>query len=266
MMSGGNHRLGRRRGRSAALAGIVFVIWFGLSGALCDARAGQGYALIGAGGGLGGVLGGNDDGLHGYAGVIYAPAHTLSDTGWLLRGWAKAFEFTYKEDLPGRPDTRIRALGYGVQLEAGWQVAGPWGRLALLPGIAWRDHKLSPSDPGSRLEKGRFGLSVAADGEWRFGDRFGVMANGSYLTGFDDYWAQARPFIDLGRGWKTGLDFAGYGGPNYAKMRAGVFTSGYELPLTTFGRLFLGAAVGAQSDMDGKRVAPFVGVNVGLLF
>ena len=213
---------------------------------------------------MGGVLGGEDDGLHGFAGLIYAPAHTLSDTGLLLRGWAKAFQFTYDSDLPGRP--RITALGYGVQLEAGWQIAGPWGRAALLPGIAWRDHELSPPDPGSRLEDDRFGASLTADGEWRLSDRFGVMANATYVTGFDDYWVQARPFVHLGGGWKAGLDLAGFGGEDYDKMRAGVFTSGYELPVKAFGRLFLGAAAGVQSDRDGTRLAPFAGVNVGLLF
>jgi hypothetical protein len=73
---------------------------------------------------------------------------------------------------------------------------GPGGRLALLPGVVWRDHELTPSDPGSRLEDERFGVSLTADGEWRFGDRFGVMANGTYLTGFEDYWVQSRPFVD----------------------------------------------------------------------
>jgi hypothetical protein len=269
-MGARGQRPGGRRGRDAALPGVAFIFCVGISGALCDARAGEGYALMGAGGGVGGVLagtlGGRDDGLHGYAGVIYAPGQSLSDTGVVLRAWAKSFEFTYLTDLPGEPDARIRALGYGVQVEAGWQIAGRWGRAALLPGVAWRGHKLEPSDPGSRLEKDRIGLSLAADGEWRFSDRFGVMANASYLTWFDDYWVQARPFVDLGHGWKVGLDFAGYGGPDYAKMHAGVFTSGYELPITAFGRLFLGASAGVQSDWDGKRVAPFASINIGLLF
>jgi hypothetical protein len=234
---------------------MMLVAWLAVSG---NAKAGEGYALTG--------LGGSTDGLHGYAGVIYAPGHSLSDTGFLLRGWAKSFAFTYETDLPDKPDARIEALGYGVQAEAGWQIAGRWGRAALLPGIAWRDYKLDPSDPGSRLETDRIGLSLAADGEWRLSDRFGIMANASYLTGFDDYWAQARPFVHLGSGWKIGLDFAGYGGPDYAKMRAGLFTSGYELPVKAFGRLFLGAEAGVQSDVDGKRVVPFAGINIGLLF
>jgi hypothetical protein len=264
-MGGERQGFGRRTGRGVALLGVVFAVW-GLSGAPQEASAGEGFALVGAGGGLGGIIGGHDDGLHGFAGVIYAPGHSLSDTGVLLRGWAKAFEFDYHTDLPGEPDARIRARGYGFQVEAGWQIAGRWGRAALLPGVAWRHHKLTPSDPGSRLEDNRFGVSLTADGEWRFRERFGIMANATYLTGFDDYWAQARPFVDLGSGWKVGLDFAGWGGPDYAKMRAGVFTSGYELPVKIFGRTFLGASAGVQSDTDGKRVAPFAGLNVGLLF
>jgi hypothetical protein len=265
-MDGRRQTSGRVQGRGGALLGAAIAAWLALSGAPGVATAGEGFALVGVGAGLGGLIGGDDDGLHGFAGVIYAPGHSLSDTGVLLRGWAKALDFDYHTDLPGEPDTRIRALGYGFQVEAGWQIAGPRGRLALLPGIAWRDHELTPSDPDSRLEDERFGVSLTADGEWRFSDRFGIMANATYLTGFDDYWAQARPFVDLGSGWKVGLDFAGWGGPDYAKMRAGVFTSGYELPFRIFGRTFLGASAGAQSDTDGKHAAPFAGINIGVLF
>jgi hypothetical protein len=270
----GNERrqLGRRQGRSkAALPGVVFAALLVVSGIGCDARAGEGYALMGVGGGpggaLGGILGGDGaDGLHGYAGVIYAPGHLLSDTGLLLRAWAKAFEFSYETDLIGMPDARIRALGYGVHLEAGWQIAGPWGRAALIPGVAWRGHNLTPADPGSRLEKDRIGLTLTADGEWRFSNRYGVMANVSYDSAFRDYWVQMRPFVDLGDGWKVGIDYAGYGGPDYTIVRAGAFTSGYELPINVFGRVFVGAEAGVQRHIDRNRVAPFAGVNVGVLF
>jgi hypothetical protein len=267
-MDGWRRNFGSVQGRGALLLGAAFAAWLVVSGEAKagEATAGQGYALVGVGAGLGGLVGGHDDGLHGFAGVIYAPGHSLSDRGILLRGWAKGLDINYHTDLPGAPDTRIRALGYGVQVEAGWQFAGRRGRLALLPGVVWREYELKPSDPGSRLEDERFGVSLTADGEWRFGDRFGVMANATYLTNFDDYWVQSRPFVDLGSGWKLGLDFAVWGGPDYDKMRAGVFTSGYELPFQIFGRTFLGASVGAQSDRNGKHLAPFAGVNVGVLF
>ncbi|HUF44002.1 MAG TPA: cellulose biosynthesis protein BcsS [Aestuariivirgaceae bacterium] len=265
-MGGRRQSFGLAQGRGGALLGVAFAACLALSGAPNDATAGEGFALVGVGAGLGGLIGGDDNGLHGFAGVIYAPGHSLSDTGFVLRGWAKGLDFEYHADLPGAPDSRISVLGYGFQVEAGWQFAGPRGRIALLPGVAWRDHELTPSDPGSRLEDDRFGVSLTADGELRFGERFGVMANGMYLTGFEEYWAQARPFVDVGSGWKLGLDFAGWGGPDYARMRAGVFTSGYELPFRIFGRTFLGASAGVQSDTDGKHMAPFAGINIGVLF
>lgn len=266
-MGGGRRQSDRRQGHTAALSGVVFALCAGLAGAPGEAGAGEGFALVGGGGALGGVLGGGDDGLHGYAGVIYAPAHSLSDTGVLLRGWAKAFEYSYRTDLPDRPGARIGVLAYGAQVEAGWQIAGPRGRVALLPGIAWRDYRLDPADPDSRLKADRIGPSIAADAEWRFNDRFGIMGNASYLIGFDEYWVQSRPFVHFGHGWKAGLDFAGWGGPDYDRLRAGVFTSGYELPLKPFGRrAFLGAEAGVQSDRGGKRLAPFAGMSVGVLF
>ncbi len=277
-MGGGRRRSGRQQGRGAALRTTAFAAALALPG-LSEAWAGEGYAIVGVGGGVGGALasavggalgdglGDNHDGLNAYAGLIYAPAHSLSDSGPLLRAWAKSLEFTYRADWPTEPDVPVRAIGYGVHLEAGWQIARPRWRAALLPGIAWRDYKLVPSDPDSSLEQDRIALSLAAEGEWRFSDRFGIMANGSYLTGFDDYWAQARPFLHLGGGWKVGLDVAAWGGPDHARMRAGAFTSGYELPVKAFSRrLFLGAEAGVQCDRDGKRLAPFGGINIGLLF
>jgi hypothetical protein len=257
-MGARRRRLGQRQGRSAALSGAVALVAWLLGSGTHHAWGGEGYALTG--------LGGSRDGLHGYGGLIYAPHGSLSETGLLSRAWAKSFEFTYRRDLPDSPGTRINAFGYGFQVDAGWQIAGPWGRAGLFPGIAWRAHELKPPDPGSRLNKARFGLSVSADGEWRFSDRFGIMANASYLTEFDDYWAQARPYLHLGDGWKIGLDVAGYGGPDYARVRAGAFTSGYELPLKAFGRLFVGAEAGVQSDIDTRRLSPFAGMNIGLLF
>lgn len=211
-------------------------------------------------------VGGSTHAAHSYAGLIYSPRGSLSESGPLVRIWMKTFGFTYQTDLPGRPDQEIKALGYGVEAEGGWQIAGAGGRAAAFLGAAWRDHKLEPSDPGSGLEDGRLGLSLAVDGEWRMGRRLGVMANASYVAGFDQYWAQGRPFVDLGDGWRVGIDVAGFGGPHYATVRAGLFMTGYELPWAIFGRTFLSGEAGVQKDLSGGRVAPFLGLHAGVLF
>lgn len=211
-------------------------------------------------------VGGSTHGLHSYQGVIYAPWSSLSESGPLLRLWAKGFGFSYVTDLPDRPDSRIDAIGYGVEGDAGWQVAGDWGRAALLAGLGWRDHRLTPSDPQSGLETSRLGFTLTADGEWKLSDRFGVMGYASYLTAFDEYWVQARPYLHLGHGWKFGADVAAFGGRSYDTVRAGLFTTGYELPFKRFGRMFMGGDAGVQSDLGGDRIAPFVGIHAGVLF
>jgi hypothetical protein len=149
---------------------------------VCDplpAIAGEGFAISGIGGGL--------HSFYSYQGVIYAPLGTLSESGPLVRGWAKSFSFTYETELPTDPEASIDALGYGVEGEVGWQLAGEFGRIAAFAGAAWRDHELDPPDPGSDLEDARIALALTVDGEWKADETWGVMANAHYLTGFDQY-------------------------------------------------------------------------------
>ena len=246
----------RRLGSAAAAAAPLLIV--SLVCTATPAKAGEGFAMLG--------VGGSTHGLHSYQGVIYAPWSSLSETGPLVRLWAKSFGFTYVTDLPDSPDSRIDAIGYGMEGDAGWQLAGEWGRAALLAGIGWRDHRLMPSDPALGLEKSRLGLTLTADGEWKLSGRFGVMGYATYLTAFDEYWVQARPYLHLGHGWKIGADVAAFGGRSYDTVRAGLFTTGYELPFKRFGRMFMGGDAGVQSDLSGDRIAPFVGMHAGVLF
>lgn len=248
---------GARLGSSTRLLAAMLP-WVATVFSLSEANSGEGFALMG--------VGGSTHGLNTYAGAIYAPMNSLWEDGPLLRVWVDGFEYTYYTDLPDEPDARIQGLGYGVQVEAGWQVVGEWGRVALLPGVIWRDHKLFPSDPWSRLEEGQLGLSLTVDGDLVLSNWLGVLTDASFVVGLDEYSARVRPYLHLGDGWKIGLELGTDGGPDYTIVRAGAFTAGYELPPMGLGRMFLGGAAGVEWADDGEPVAPFVDVNIGLAF
>ncbi len=222
------------------------------------AFAGQGYALTGVGGG--------PDSFYGYQGIMYAPLGSLSETGPLIRLWGKGFHFTYETDLANSANREIKAYGTSVEGEAGWQFAGDAGRIALLAGAAWRDHRLSPNDPGSDLEDGRVGFLATFDGELRLSDQFGVMGYANYLTGFDQYWVSLKPYMATAAGWKVGPEFVVSGGDDYQHGRAGVFFNGYEVDLGGLGSIYLGGEVGARFDLDTRNVDPYAGLNAGFLF
>ena len=235
----------------AALAGVFF----------CPqpASAGQGYVMAGIGGG--------PDALDSWQGVIYAPLAGLSQSGPLLRAFNKTYRFQYKTTLPARKNATIHALGFSLEAQGGWQLAKEGlGRIALYGGIVWRDHILTPADPGSNLAKARLGFSASIDGEYTINNDFGVMTNASFVTGFDQYWAEARPFIDFGGGWKAGPEIAAFGGKGYDIARLGLFTSGYEVPLGKWGRIFLGGQMGARFSIRHHHITPYGGINMGFLF
>jgi hypothetical protein len=222
------------------------------------AMAGQGYAITGFGGG--------PDSLYAYQGLLFAPLDSLSASGPQVRLWAKAFEFSYRTDLPANPDSKIEAFGTSLEAEAGWQLAREMGRIAFFAGAAWRDHDLTPDDPGSDLEDAKVGFSATIDGEWKFNDRFGIMSYANYVTGFDQYWTQVKPYVTTPAGVKIGPEFGISGGDDYQHARAGIFFNGYELSLGALGRIFLGGEAGARFDLNDEDIDPYAGLNAGFLF
>ncbi len=236
---------------NAGLAVAAGLVWG-------PAQAGQGYAITGAGGG--------PDSFYAYQGVIYAPFNGLSETGPQVRAWAKGFQFTYQTDLPNAPDRKIEAFGTSLDAEAGWQFAADHVRIGIYGGAAWRDHELTPNDPGSDLEDARVGFSATFDGEVKLQDGFGAMAYANYLTGFDQYWTQLRPYMTTAGGWKAGPELVYSGGDGYEHARVGVFFNGYEINLGSLGRIFLGGEAGARFDLRDENIDPYAGLNAGFLF
>ena len=220
--------------------------------------AGEGYAITGFGAG--------PDNLYAYQGLLFAPMDSLSQSGPQVRLWAKGFEFSYRTDLPAAPDTKIEAFGTSLEAEAGWQFAGESGRIALFAGAAWRDHDLTPDDPGSDLEQARIGFSATLVAELKLTRTLGVMTYANFLTGFDQYWLQLKPYTTAPNSIKIGPEFVLSGGDDYQYARTGVFFQGYELSLGSWGRVFIGGEAGARFDLDDEKIDPYAGLNTGFLF
>ena len=220
--------------------------------------AGQGYITAGVGGG--------QKTLDSYQAIIYAPFSNLSETGLILRGWSKAYKFSYDTSLPTANNITISALGLGLEAEAGWQFSFDQARIALYGGLVWRKHTLSPADPGSHLGKSRIGFSTTFDGQYDFSSNYGILANASFLHGFNQYWAQVKPFVKVGDGWKAGLETSSAGGKDYNNSRFGLFASDYELTFWAGKRIFLGGQAGIQFSFKENRVTPYAGIHLGYLF
>ncbi len=201
--------------------------------------------------------------MHAFQGLIWTPLGGLSETGPVLRGWAKSDIFTYKTHLSRHHKTEIKVTGTSLEGEAGYQFATSYGHAALFTGIVWRDHKLHPHDPQSDLDKARTAPSLGADASWLPGTRFGVMANGKYIFRFKQYWAQLKPFYQTEKGLKFGLDTGLSGGPDYLYGRTGLFVSGYRLDLALVGTVYLGGELGVKYGLEEDRVEPYAGIHIG---
>lgn len=235
-----------------------FILAAGVSAFAHDATGGQIYALTGSGGG--------PDALYSYKGIIYSPLGNLGDSGPIVRFWAKGFSFSYRTSLPGNPNARIKAQGLSFEGEAGWQHAFKNGRLAAYAGVGWRDHFLSIPDPGSDLAKARIFFSGTVDGEWRLNKDFGVMANGQFVSGFNQYWAQIKPFMRIKRDWKVGPDISLNGGKEYRHLNFGAFVSDIKIKIWKLRPFYAGARAGVQWSMKANKFSPYFGVHSGVLF
>jgi hypothetical protein len=132
-------------------------------------------------------ISGGPESLYGFSGIIWTPLNPLNDAGPIFRAWSRGAIFSYRTDLPAKPNQRIDVSGVGLEGEAGWQWQLFGARLALMAGGVWRDQQLSPADPGSSLTGSRFGWSASFDVDWPAAPPFGLMANGNYVGLIDQY-------------------------------------------------------------------------------
>src|SRR5690606_12232701 len=144
----------------------------------------------------------------------------------------------------------IGAQAFAVEAEAGYQIAAPWGRIALRVGGSYRAYVLSQKDNRSPLKGNHFGAKSAVDGA--IGNTGGIAAsfNGSFITGVNEYWAQLRPRYKWQSGVEVGVDLAAFGGNTYDYGRAGLFVSGFDLTPWGVDKTYIGAELGSEVAFD----------------
>lgn len=218
------------------------------------ARAGETYLSIGVGGG--------PEDAWNWQTLTWTPFNAAGETGLIVRGSLKAEAKTYVTDIPARNDARIWVSGIGLDGEAGWQVAGAWGQAAVLAGVAWRDYTLSPDDPNSKLGANQLHARVSAQGHLVGGEDWGGFWYGDYVSGVNEWFAEARPYYQLANSLKLGAEFSLSGGEDYLHARAGVSVLGWELDLPWVGRFWAGGSAGALWDTDGTRVEPYGAIHL----
>lgn len=235
------------RGERAALACAML----SLPLAMCPAPVAAGEMYLSAGGG-----GGLSDAWS-WQTLSWTPFSAFSETVVIVRGSVRTDAKTYVTDLPGQPDARVWANGIGLDGEAGWQIAGEWGQVAALGGIAWRDYALSPDDPNSSLGSNTINARATVQGHLVGGDRWGGFGYADYVSGIDEWYAEIKPYYTLDNGMRIGPELALSGGDDYLHLRTGVFALGWEFSLPWAGRFWAGGSAGALWDTDGFGVEPY---------
>jgi hypothetical protein len=138
-------------------------------------------------------------------------------------------------------------------VEGGWSFGQSETRGEILAGVEVRQEA-----EGKRLSP-----VVSAAFETKVGPG-GISALAMLRPAYGEVWAEFRPWLRLDDGWKLGVlaasEEAGAG------FRAGIFTSGYRVPLTVVQELFLGGELGLERDAHGAAITPYGGVNLGFGF
>jgi len=244
---------------------IIIIASYTLNSSYKCARAGDYFSLSG--------MGGSSTGLFAYQGVIGLPLGSFETSGPVFRAWGKTFAFNYRTDIID-PNVEampikgviISAQAFAVEAEAGYQIAGPWGRFALLAGGSYRDYLLSPNDNRSPFKGNHFGAKIAVDGALGAPEGFGASFNGSYITGLEEYWAQVRPRYRWQSGLEAGVDLAAFGGTNYDYGRIGLFASGFDLTPWGAEKTYLGMEIGGESAFDLKTFGGYGAIHIGFGF
>ncbi len=217
--------------------------------------------LVLSGGGAGG------SNAYGYAGLVVPLSGDLNGQGVIVRLWANVYTFGYRTTLNTVGDTPVNAVGYGATAEAGYQWAVPGtGRIAAFGGISFRDHALSPDDPGSSLDEGEAGLALTLDGSLDIAGNIAIAANARYTAGFDEYWLQARPHYRFANAITAGPEFVVLGGDDYGYLRVGAFVGDIPLKLPSLGRIFVSLEAGYQRDRRENRGDFYAGLHTSLSY
>lgn len=190
-----------------------------------------------------------------YGGVVIPLPGSRLGGGLVQRYWIDRLTYRYEKD--GR---EIHALAPGVEASLGLQGSGRRGWWGVYAGLAFRDTRLSPDDPGARARGSQLRPKGQVEGALDVGS-LRVYANASYLFGLQAHWLRAVVDKEVLGGVRAGPEVTIQGDPDYDARKVGCSVSG--LPLLDLAHL--GLSAGLQSLSDGPW-RPYVGVGFSALF
>ena len=164
------------------------------------------------------------NGVAGYAGVLYAP-NGMHLSGLRLSVFGLYGTYDYFSD----PIT-IDARFYSVDALVGWSFVHNTGAVTLAVGPNYQNHRLSPADPDNSVQGSKYGAKVQADFWVNPTPVTLVTGLASYSTAFDTYYSIFRFGYDFpGKGIFIGPEVGALGNERTDQQRVGLFISGIAI-------------------------------------
>jgi hypothetical protein len=213
----GKHVGGRRLrcGEAMRVAGAAMLLAL-----FAEARAQEPQAEVFTG------LEASNNALSGYLGAGYAFGKGLYEPGWRVRSVGGLGRYDYQGTLFGAgADLATTFNGEGGFAAAliGYPFRAQRLVLRLFAGVEGEDQRISPHDPGNRVQGTAIGLKLQAESWLDLWPALFVSVDGSYGTAFQEYWSLARFDYRLGPRFSLGLEGGALGNEEYAVGRGGGF-------------------------------------------
>lgn len=191
-----------------------------------------------------------------YAGRVASLPSSQLGNGMVSRLWADWIAYEYKKN---GITYDVSAPGLEVALGIQRARADFWG--SVFGGVIYRHTNISPHDPESAVQGGKFRIKLQVEGEQTINPLWKLSGNASYIFEQDAYWARSRLFRHMGSGHQLGLEAITQGDPYYRLAQLGAVLFGIKLG----DQVSAGFKVGARK-IEGLNSQVYMGVEFGNLF
>lgn len=182
-----------------------------------------------------GVDASTNNGLAGYAGVVYAPGGT-DKSGIRLSAFGLYGKYKYTSDdaTPTTFDGRFASGDFLVGYSKVWETAS----LTFSAGINVQNQYVTPADPNNSVQGTRAGLKIQSDFWSNPTERTLVMGIASFSTAFNTYYSIGRFGYDFfGKEIFIGPEVTALGNERTDQQRLGLHITG--IPITSKVKLTL---------------------------
>lgn len=208
-------------------SGLVAVVIFSLSAARALAADMPVKAPVAAAAAIdyGNVYFGTDvntnQGLVGYAGILYAPGG-MDNSGLRLSVFGLGGKYRYNDDDPTTPTT-FKGRFASVDALVGYSAVVNNGAATVAVGANYQHHEISPFDPSNPVQGDQVGFKVQGDFWVNPTERTVIVGIASYSTAFRTYYSIIRGGYDVfGLGFYIGPEVGALGNSRTDQQRVGL--------------------------------------------